>query len=84
MTEIKACPFCGGEAEYKRLNTKTAKLNEKFYEIYTDSIWCKKYNEGCQACMMLNRYKFGEMITDEEKEKNANELIEMWNRRTGQ
>ena len=37
MSELKPCPFCGGEAEPNVLNTR----REKYY-----SIWCKKCDAG--------------------------------------
>lgn len=88
MTKLKPCPFCGGEVSYVRMAERTSEGIYGENTFYTDAILCNYLHnnfKGCPASMFKHRYKYdGKKFTEEEYEKNANELIELWNRRTGQ
>lgn len=68
MAELKPCPFCGGEAEYKRTVIKTNRT------------WCDAVFVRCAVCdARTNRVLF-----DGRKHPNGEEYIEAeqaWNRR---
>ncbi len=68
MTELKPCPFCGGEAEL-----------DEWEEHWADNS-CSKYaiiSCGCGVVLFGNEYSEYDDIPKEEYE----ELIEAWNRR---
>lgn len=72
MTELKPCPFCGGE----RINTTVDYFNKKF------AIWC----EDCHANMDLSfadaKIGDGSFISFSEAANIMVALLESWNRRT--
>ena len=68
MAELKPCPFCGGEAEYKRTVIKT------------NGAWCDAVNVRCTNCDA----RTGRVLYDARKHPNGEEYIEVeqaWNRR---
>ena len=66
--ELKPCPFCGGEAEYKRTTIKTG------------GAWCDAVNVRCTVCDA----RTGRVLYDARKHPNGEEYEEVkeaWNRR---
>lgn len=67
-TDLKPCPFCGGEAEYRR----TA--------INTDGAWYEAVYVRCISCDA----RTGRILCDAKKHPNGEEYEEVkdvWNRR---
>lgn len=75
MTEIKRCPFCGGEAELHRMRVSYKARNPK-YEGIAIAVRCKK----CYAC---SPYKRGTLLGNFRETEEA-EAIEAWNRRVSE
>lgn len=66
--ELKPCPFCGGEAEFKRAAIKT------------NGAWCDAVSVRCTAC----EARTGRVLYDARKHPNDEEYeiaAEAWNRR---
>lgn len=68
MAELKPCPFCGGEAQYKRTTIKT------------NGTWCDAVCVRCTICDS----RTGRILYDARKHPNGEEYEEAkktWNRR---
>lgn len=78
-TELKPCPFCGGEAKFM------VELSNEG-EMYKDHWWV--FRIYCPECKLasLKTYKVGAELNQFGKFKididERNEAIEAWNRRT--
>lgn len=66
--KLRKCPFCGGEAEYKRSVIKT------------NGAWCDAVNVRCTICDA----RTGRVLYNAKKHPNGEEYEEVkeaWNRR---
>ena len=74
MTELKPCPFCGGE----EINA------EMYFPLAEFRIYCANSDEPCPAEMRLD-FKdagiIGGRIDFDKAQKIMDEMIEAWNRR---
>jgi len=61
MAELKPCPFCGGEAEYKRTTIKT------------NGAWCDAVSVRCTICDS----RTGRVLYDARKHPNGEEYEEV-------
>ena len=66
MTELKPCPFCGGEADSAILADVNGQIN---------------FMVGCNKCYISMTYWQKDMVTFEEATQIAHDLSEKWNRR---
>ena len=66
MSDLKPCPFCGGEAEFV--------FTPKHFTPYHEAgIWCKN-----RKCLIHVWHRFDNSISDDEIKEM---LTELWNRR---
>lgn len=78
MEELKKCPFCGGEAEFKH--------NHQHFIDWSDDV--DKYSVSCKKCgasVYKNVYnaRFRKDTCEQELKDGANAVMRKWNMRTG-
>lgn len=73
MTELKPCPFCGGEAKVKKAPWDRSEEGSSVCEVY-----CTE----CHASIYGETFNFYQVKYDRNNPQDKISAIEKWNRRT--